>query len=404
VRREHNDPLMTTTVSISGTIHGLYTGLHNPEGRLANALSRWNTVKTLVLTRAQAYASGASLSPQAVSATVDTNINEGTVNYQYEFNDRKLVNDTYEFWSVSPSASLEDVITTVAVEGTVTGVLYPGEYDPTLRYERALNRWNTVKLLVFGRAVSESGVPDLQPFPVSASVTPNKQDGSVSYSFTFNNRNPVNVRHECTVSTHFSREDGRTIVTVDGTVTGYRSANASWPFTTNSPQERYQNALNYFNSISGNIVGLAANYVDVSTVNPLPFSKAVSHLETAGQVTYQFEFNSLPRPCVVGALSENITISDDAATAVIAIIPVLGRAKGPVIQNIGTVKEKRRTVTIELVMPTDLNTNMCAVSGGPSVNISAYAPLGNPVYLEQDQTQWSPSSGHYSRTVSWVYE
>lgn len=407
VRKETDSPRTGTVVGINGVIHGLATGLHNPEGRLANAQSRWNTVKTLLLSRATSYApTGVTLNPKNTVQNVDVNINEGTISYQYEWNDRQLVNYTYEFYNVSVQASLEDTKTTVTIDGTITGEIFPDDpYNPQLRYDRAVAQWKLVQPVVFARAKAESGIIDLQPFPVSASVTPNKQDGTVSYSFTFDNRIPDKVRNEYTVSTRFNREDGRTTVSIEGTVTGLRFSNPSTPFGVNSINERYDNAKDYFSVIAGNLVGLAANYVDINAINPTPFGVTVSHIPNAGQITYQYEYNSNPRPCVTGALSENITITDEAATPVIAIIPVLGRDRGPVIQNIGTVKEKRRTVTIEVVMRSDYTiTNMCEATGAPLVDIALYAPRGNPVYLEQDQTQWSPGTGHYTRTVSWIYE
>lgn len=408
VRKELTTPTQVTVVSINGTIHGLATGLHNPEGRLANAQTRWDTVQTILLTRASAYAGGATLNPKPLTSNVDQNINEGTVSYQYEFSDRKLVNHTYEFYNVSMQASLEDGKTTVTIEGSITGVIYPDDVpDPNLRYSRASAQWELVKLLIFSRAVSDSGISDLKPFPLSANVTPNKQDGVISYNYSFDNRDPETVHHEFTVSTRFSREDGRTIVGISGTITGLRYQGSEFPFTTFDREERYRNALAYYNTIGDNLIGLASGYVDVSEVNPNPFNKSLSHLPNGGQVTYEYEYNSIPSPCIQGALSENITVTDDAATKVIAIIPVLGRAKGPVMQDIGTVKEKRRTLTIEVVMPTNMESVICgsgAVTPTVSVDISPYAPQGSPVYLESDQTQWSPSTGHYTRTVSWIYE
>lgn len=409
VRNVADDPTMTVSVALNGTVHGLTTQMHDPEGKYANAVLQWNTVRSLLYARAQAaMPNGVTLTAQPSSLNVDHNPNEGTVSYQYEYNDRHLVNDTYEFYNVSMQTGDEDSHTSVTIEGTVTGVRYVSDADPTLKFTRANAQWELVKLTLLSRAITESGIADLKPFPTSASVTPNKQDGSLSYSYTFTNQNPQSVRHEFTVETRYSREDGRTVVSVNGTVTGLRTIDraSDYPFRAYSPSERYDNALAYYNGMSGNIFGLVSTYVDTSKVNPRAYTTSVAHNQYAGTVSYTAEYNSLPLPCVSGALSENITITDDSATQVIAIIPVLGRAKGPVIQDIGTVKERRRGVTIEVVMPVDTNTRICdpSAASAPSIDISPYAPAGNPVYLEQDQTQWSPTNGHYTRQVSWIYE
>jgi hypothetical protein len=404
-RKDFANPQTSNLVSINGVIHGLATGLHNPESKLVNSQARWLTVKTLLYSRASAYAPGITLNVKHTSQSVEFNVNEGTVSYNFEWNDRLLT--YFEFYNVAMQTSMEDSKTTVTVDGSIIGERYFDDPYPTdllVRYNRALVQWNISKLLIFTRALTDSGITDLQPFPVSATMTPNKQDGAITYSYVFDNRIPQSVRHDYTVSTHYSREDGRTVISIDGTITGLRLASPTIPFGINTPLERYSNANSFFGGISGSLIGLASTYIDVSKVNPLPFGKTVSHVPNSGQLTYQYEFNSNPLPCVAGSLSENITVTDDAATPVIAIISVLGRQKGPVMQQIGTVKEKRRSVSIEVVMPVDFTTNICSAVIPPAIDISAYAPTGNPVYLEQDQTQWSPSSGHLSRTVAWIYE
>lgn len=409
-RKVTDDPTMTLTVGLNGTIHGLTTSMHDPEGKTANAIARWLTVKTLLLTRAQSYVIGSiTLNANPSSISYDYNTTEGTVSYQYEYNDRKLTNDTFEFYNVAMQTGVEDSHTLVTVEGTITGVRYGGDVDPGLKFTRARAQWELVKLTLLARAIAESGITDLKPFPVSANVTPNAQDGSMNYSYSFDNRNPEGVRHEFVVSKRYSREDGRTLVSIDGTVTGLRTiaADHDYPFTTYDPNERYAAALAYYQGISGNLFGLIGNYVDASKVNPQPYTTAVGHNQYGGQVTYQLEFNSIPAPCIAGALSENITVTDDAAVPVVAVIPVMGRAKGPVIQNMGTVREKRRSVTIEIVMPVDMSTDICGSSSMTpplTVDISPYAPSGSPVYLETDQTQWSPSTGHFLRQCSWLFE
>lgn len=408
VRRVTDERFFGTAASIQGTIHGLYVNLHDIETKLVNAKARWVALQPMLLSRVQAYVpSGVTLNSHPVTATSDMNYNEGTVTYAYEFNDRTITNDTLETYNVSMQTSSEDNRTTVTIEGSIHGQQYQDEnFSLDIRYNRALAQWNIVKLLLFSRCVNETAIADLRAFPVSASMTPNKDDGSIQYSFSFDNRIPETVRDEFTVSTRFSREDGRTYVTIEGTITGYRSASATNPFVANSAFERYDNALSYWNSIESNLLGLAATYVDTSLVNPTPYSKQVNHIPRGGQLTYTYEYNSIPAPCYNGSLSEIITITDEAATKVIAVVPVLGRAAGPVLQDTGTVKEKRRSVTIEIVMPVSGTISTCSASSNPApvVDITSYAPSGSLVYLEQDQSSWSPTSGHFSRQASWIYQ
>jgi hypothetical protein len=409
IRREIQDPWTGNVVTISGTIHGLTPNLHDPEGRFANALDAWkNSVLPILYSRASTQASPVVLNTRRTAEQVDMNPNEGIITYSFEFNDRPIVNDTIEFYDIVLQTGIDDSRTTATINGSIVGIRWPDDpynpFEPFLKFQRAWNQWQNVKNLMYVRVSTESGVPDLKPFPVSASVTPDKQGGAVNYSFTFDNRIPESVRHEYNVSTRYSREDGRTVITVDGTVTGLRMASATDPFVANDITERYDNARAYFDGMEPNIIGLAASYINISKINPNPYGTTVSHIPMAGQVTYQYEFNSVPNPCVPGALSENVTISDDNAVPVVAEIGILGRAKGPLLQPINTITVRRRTVTIEVVMPVNADMNMCAMSTPPVVDVTGFVPGGDPVYVEQDQTQWTPTNGHFTRVVAWKYE
>lgn len=401
-KKVDDSPIITEIVGISGVIHGLYDAINDFDGRYNNAVTRWQTVKDLLYSRAQATATS-TLNIHPTVHDITFNSLEGTVNYTYEFNNRNLTNDTYEIYNVESSTSLEDYKTTVAISGTITGVLYMDtDNDPNIRYQRAYDQYNRIKGQFLGRAITDSGIADLQAYPVSANYSPNKSEGSISYSWSFDNRNPEKVRHEFTAGSKYSREDGRTYVSVQGTVTGLKYANAGTAFASADLGERYRNAKDYWNGISGNLLGLAANYVDTSKVNTTPYSNEVQHNEFAGSISYNYEYVSINLPCDANAISEIITVSDDASVPVYAIIPVIGRSQGPIFQNMGTIKEARRTLSIESVYAVPGST--CGTPSPPSSsNIGAYAPLGSVVVKEQDNTQWIPIFGKLYRTVTWVY-
>jgi hypothetical protein len=407
-RKVTSEQFFGNSVAIQGVIHGLYVNLHDIEAKLVNAKARWLVIEPMLLSRVSAYVTGITLNPHPTQANVDYNYNEGSISYNYEYNDRVNTGDAIETYNVSMQTSLEDGRTTVTLEGQVRGEQYANEaFVVDLKYQRALTRYNTVKLLALARCTTESGIPDLKAFPVSASFTPSKAEGLVSYSFSFDNRQPTSVKDENTITTRYSREDGKTYVTVEGTITGLRTANAATPFVANNQLERYNNAAAYFNAMESNILGLAATYVDTSKVNPTPYSKSVGHNTLGGVINYSYEYNSTPVPCYEGALSEIITITDDAATPVVALIPVLGRTAGPIFQNIGTVKEKRRSLSIEIVMPingTLTNCELIATQGTPVVDITPYAPSGTIVYIETDTVSWSPTTGRYTRQASWIWQ
>lgn len=403
VRHITDAPGVFVTVGISGTIQGLFTELHDVEAKLTNALSAWNTIRDILITRATAYADGATLNPRPSIAQWEPNPRDGTVSYTYEFSDRQIVNDTFETYSVEASTSMEDGTTTVTITGTIQGQLYADDTPGTNFYQRAFDQWDsTVKFALFARCVSQTGVNDLKPFPATASMTPNQLEGTVGYAYAYTNRTPETVKNEYTAEIRTSREDGRTTLVVSGTLTGLRSANPTNPFAANNLLERYNNAVAYWGGMKDGLLGLGATYVDVTGVHSEPYTKSESHLPPQGQIQYSYEFNSIPLPLTPGALSESVNVSDDDSVPLIAVVAIPGEPTGPVIQDLNTITEKQRMLTIEIVMPPAVDAS--DISGSPVVDISPYVPSGTSVKKTKDNKNWTPSSGRFIRTVSWVYK
>lgn len=86
-----NDPSNgLTSVSIGGTINGLEIRDQNMQlvtKKYTNALDKWGTVESSLLSRAQAYA-GINLNPIPLSRLVGKNDINGVITYSYEFDSR----------------------------------------------------------------------------------------------------------------------------------------------------------------------------------------------------------------------------------------------------------------------------------------------------------------------------
>jgi hypothetical protein len=398
---------LTTKVSVSGTITGLRKTMGINDDKYDAALAGWTTVKMLLVGRCQDAASsvgGNTLNPHPISEGVDHDRYAGTISYQYEFDDREYVNDTYETYTVTPSVSDEDYRTTVRVDGTITGAIYLDDGpSKTIKFTRASLQWDIVRPLLLARAVSDSGVAGLQPFPLQAQVVLNQREGSIQYTYEFDDRIPQNVKHEFTVTRKSSREDGTDHVTIEGTITGLRSANPGTPFGTGAKDERYNNAVAYYGGISGNLLGLASQYVSLQCINPTPMTTSVAYNELSGTVSYSADFTSTVMPLTPGALTEIVTLQDESAVPVIAEVPVFGRPQGPVIQDMNTVTAKKRTMTVEIVMmPPKFGCSLTV--SRPTFDITPYVPAGNPVKVTGDVSNWVDRLGRYTRTVSWTYE
>lgn len=221
-------------------------------------------------------------------------------------------------------------------------------------------------------------------------------------------------------------------VGIDGRIKGLVSTPASGAIYTSGATSGYpiENARLLYNLISnsGNfgsgciIFQRAANACKKQlNVQPLSISLGVNDL--AGEITYNLEFNNRPVNVISGVLYENISINDTYPGDVYAVIPVIGRPTGPVLQYIGGRTEYRREASIEIGLDyTDINYggfNRAAILlSKPSLNdpvrsyinqlIQIISPTNEPsvrkCYLEPPRETWNPKEGKYSISLSWVYE
>jgi hypothetical protein len=231
-------------------------------------------------------------------------------------------------------------------------------------------------------------------------------------------------------------------VSVNGTIKGLTSAPASGSiFGGNDITPRntpYQNAALKYYSITNNgafgpnchIFRRAQNLTNL-ILNHQPLSVSLGTNEFTGEITYNIEYNDRPSNLVSGVLSESISVSDTYPGDVFAVIPVIGRATGPVLQYIGGRTEYQRSVSIDLVMDRKYYQNLANIPNpNPSqvrnfgilskpslvepfrsqINsiVSAYSPaqeIGVRKYFLSPPTEtWDAKSGSYSLSLNWTYE
>jgi hypothetical protein len=207
--------------------------------------------------------------------------------------------------------------------------------------------------------------------------------------------------NDYTVEQRYARADNRTTVTVQGTITGLQVGNNS---TYAVATTRWQNARDkWLTKVLPFMLSTAQNTVGVS-LNPVPVEATFGFNENAGVVTYRYGFDDRPTPVVPGAVSEVLTVTDQNAADVFARVPVLGRPYGPVLQGLGTVTEKKRTITIEVLMPPS-NTGFLAAAPNTDLTVLELAPAGGlALFLEEDQVSWTPNTGRYTRQTVYVWE
>lgn len=166
-------------------------------------------------------------------------------------------------------------------------------------------------------------------------------------------------------------------------------------------------------------------------LNFIPISTSETHNPRKGTIDYSYTFHNKFN-VIQGVLFENIAVNDTGPTDVINEAFVLGRALGPVLQNLGTRTSSKKSVVIEVgvVPPTAikdffLTADGCPLYTGGSIYngiqslVNGFAPFGprnspifdptrsqmpGQVYISEDNHSWNPTEGRFSRSVSWVYQ
>jgi len=222
-------------------------------------------------------------------------------------------------------------------------------------------------------------------------------------------------------------------VSIDGTIKGLSTISASSVYYGGIDPigglSAFQNArLRYLqisnsglHGVTSQIYRRANNYI-AQTLNGQPKSISLGLNEITGEITYALEFDNRPNNVISGVLSESINVNDTYPGDVFAVIPVIGRQTGPILQYIGGRTEYKRDVTIEIVVDyTDI-----PYGSGRNPLILAKPILHEPIksqisnliiqlspalepgirkyFLSPPSESWNPKDGRYSLSLSWTYE
>jgi hypothetical protein len=181
--------------------------------------------------------------------------------------------------------------------------------------------------------------------------------------------------------------------------------------------------------IGSSLIWARARYfsdgVTARPLNPASMTKQVGYNPAQGTISYSFSFNDKFKSPVTGVTNESIAITDSHPVDRIAEINVIGRPIGPILQNMGTITSKKRTVAYDAIVATTglLHTpgakaedasGWAHLAQTPSANVSLLLDTYKPgygdgtsgdflIYKTEDTENFDPYTGKYGRRVSWIY-
>jgi hypothetical protein len=218
-----------------------------------------------------------------------------------------------------------------------------------------------------------------------------------------------NALEQFTVTTRTSLDNGLTTVGIEGNIDGLSTNNVDNITTT-----KWVSASGQWIQTQTNLYSRAQVYSGVTNLNTSPLSTQIGINPVNGTINYSYEYDTRPSNYIVNAKSEIITIHDINPADIFASIPIIGRSVGPILQDMNTITDRKRSINIELVMPITITTstvsNMLSTSPKTSVDSlivefkSNISSNYNQVFTTTDEEDWSPKTGRYTRQVEWTYQ
>ena len=261
--------------------------------------------------------------------------------------------------------------------------------------------WVLPRLGLDASRITSSGVLNLpsyyQGFNEARAETIGENDGSYSVTETWI-LSSGSALEDFSISVQTGNDIGRSAVSIEGTIQGLEIRGSGSTIHTT----KYTNAVSKFNQVEPTLLARAQNYSALS-LNAVPVTKAIGRNPVTGNITYNISYDNRPSNAIANALSENIVVNETFPADLFASIFILGRTAGPINQDLNTVTNRQRELSIEAVMDSPGTNNY--LTGKPDVSaiVSAVAPVGG-VFTASDTDTWDSREARYSRRVVWVWQ
>lgn len=264
-------------------------------------------------------------------------------------------------------------------------------------------------------------------------VSINKSDGSIRATETFivvpSGAGSLPTSSFESFDINITQNEGIFNVSINGEIQGLEKV--SWSNVDNTSygpiletSSKINNAKSYYNIVKNRFYERALTaYTDYASgafcrtlpLSPIVKTRTIGVNPINGTITYNYEYDNTLNSAISGdcILSQNITIDDQLETNVFAEQIILGRAVGPILQDIGTVTAKVRTVNIELsvIPPTSLSSVAELWKPVPTGAINSFVNMiysdltGNyeQVFISSQNQNWNFTLGRYNATVGYTY-
>lgn len=208
------------------------------------------------------------------------------------------------------------------------------------------------------------------------------------------------VTHDINVDLSES-EDGIVIATVNGTITGLDSSSIG-----QNTDDKLAGARAALTTVKDYIYTVANevynnHYTDSFSLRDTPNTRSYAINKTTGVISYTYSYSD-EEQFINNSKRESINISHSNVNrekSIIASFPIVNKNDSPIIQDLNSADVITRTLSIELTMDRGYRTNSPDVSS----IVTTYQPNVTTKYITDSGDNWSPTTGKYSRTVTWTY-
>ena len=263
------------------------------------------------------------------------------------------------------------------------------------------------------------GTPPEDEYNIIKTVSSDPSAGSYSITTTFFRSKS---RSSSEINVDFSKdENGDVNVSVNGTIQGLSSGGANA-----IKDSKMSNAEASFTTICGNFQTGSKVYTVASqafglhnteavTLDDYPMSLSVGTNTLKGTKNFNVTYRAYPnavkalKDSIPDALVATLSVVDDNAdrghdVQIFASIPIIGRSKGPILQNMNTTRERRRTVQLDATVKASQRIpSNDALIDACFAKIMEYQPNGT-VYIGTSNNTWDFTAGRVSASMEWTYQ